>query len=655
MNEPIPLPGSGSGSTGTMPRLGLGVYQLRGEECFAACLAGLEAGYRHIDTARLYGNEEEVGRAVGVFLRRREEGSSDGCGDGRGVEGAGKSRVQREHLFLTTKVGRWEGDGEKMYESVLGSVMRIAGGEEGGGYVDLILVHRPVARWRDIWSVLGRFLREGRARVLGVSNFGIGALEEMKKGCEGVLPCVNQIERELVAYCQQNGIVVQAYSPLARGQRWADPVLREVVERVRRRVGVGVREDSIPVSGRRVAGTNCRNDDPRERETAVTKKREITEATVTPAQVLIRWSLQRGYVPLPKSADAERIRENGDVFWFKLDEVEMGMLDGLDLGAAGALFPKNRSQRPGQDGRFAETRTGALFGRGLVALALAHELIKWAVEPFQGGQHRCQLHLESSMLILGHPTSRCACGGAVKHFQRPLRGGCQCGRNSYIIEVPQGTTEKAQVLFHTDSMHRVPLATPLAAMIRVPLSWYHSSTHAFYPDERHSAIRRVFESPSNHHPSRRNFCGFCGTPLSYWTERPPTEAGFIHLTLASLRGEDLRDLEDLGLIPEFEEPEEQPAVPTTTTVIGRETQGVPWFEGMIDGTRLGNLRHSQVVDHSRDGKIRVEWEIVEWTEGDDTPDVAAAADGDVNLTTNHPGKRKMNDREDEDAAVDGMH
>ncbi|KAK1462847.1 hypothetical protein CMEL01_13958 [Colletotrichum melonis] len=120
-----------------------------------------------------------------------------------------------------------------MYESVLGSVMRIAGEEEGGGYVDLILVHRPVARWRDIWSVLGRFVREGRARVLGVSNFVIGALEEMKKGCEGVLPCVNQIElnpwcqqRELVAYCQQNDIVVQAYSPLARGQRWADPVLR---------------------------------------------------------------------------------------------------------------------------------------------------------------------------------------------------------------------------------------------------------------------------------------------------------------------------------------------------------------------------------------------------------------------------------------------
>ncbi|KAI3549506.1 hypothetical protein CABS03_04776 [Colletotrichum abscissum] len=316
-----------------MPRLGLGVYQLRGEECFAACLAGLEAGYRHIDTAQLYGNEEQVGRAVGVFLRRREE-----------VLSGRRGRVKREDLFLTTKVGRWEGDGEKMYESVLRSVMRVAG-EEEGGYVDLVLVHRPVARWRDIWSVLGRLVREGRARAIGVSNFGIGALEEMKKVWEGVMPCVNQIEpwcqqRELVAYCQQNGIVVQAYSPLARGQRWTDPVLREVVERVRRRIGVGVREEPIPVSGRWVAGTN---DDPQDRDTAVTKIREITEATVTPAQVLIRWSLQRGYVPLPKSADAERIRENGDVFWFKLDEVEMGMLDGLDLGAAGALFPKNVS------------------------------------------------------------------------------------------------------------------------------------------------------------------------------------------------------------------------------------------------------------------------------------------------------------------------
>ncbi|GJC95415.1 hypothetical protein ColKHC_04241 [Colletotrichum higginsianum] len=230
-------------------------------------------------------------------------------------------------------------------------------------------------------------------------------------------------------------------------------------------------------------------------------------------------------------------------------------------------------------------------------------------------------------------------------LQRALRGGCQCGRNSYIIDVPQGTTERAQVLFHTDSMH--------TAMIRVPLSWYHSSTHALFPDEKHSTIRRVFESSSKH-PSKRHFCGFCGTPLSYWTERPQAEADYIHLTLASLQGEDLRDLEDLGLIPEFEEAEEQPAIPTTTTVVGRETRGVPWFESMIEGTRLGSLRHSQVVDHSRDGAIRVEWEIVEWTDSDDIHDVAPATAGDVDMVTNNATKRKMGDRDDADAAVEAM-
>ncbi|KAK1691183.1 NADP-dependent oxidoreductase domain-containing protein [Colletotrichum godetiae] len=287
MEEPVQLPGS----LAMMPRLGLGVYQLRGEECFVACLAGLEAGYRHVDTAQLYGNEEEVRRAVGVFLRRQRDSDVEISAGG----------VTREDLFLTTKVGRWEGGGESMYESVLGSVMRVAGEGEDGGYVDLILIHRPVARWRDLWSMLGRLVREGRARAIGVSNFGIAALEEMK-GCEGGLPCVNQIElhpwcqqRDLVAYCQLNGIFIQAYSPLARGRRWADPVLREVVERV------------------------------------------------TPAQVLIRWSLQHGFVPLPKSGGASRIKENEDVFWFRLDGVEMGMLDGLDLGAEGALFPKNVS------------------------------------------------------------------------------------------------------------------------------------------------------------------------------------------------------------------------------------------------------------------------------------------------------------------------
>ncbi|OLN81653.1 hypothetical protein CCHL11_05491 [Colletotrichum chlorophyti] len=234
--------------------------------------------------------------------------------------------------------------------------------------------------------------------------------------------------------------------------------------------------------------------------------------------------------------------------------------------------------------------------------------------------------------------------------RRPLRGGCQCGRNSYIINVPgdAALTDRAQVLFHTDSTH--------TAMIRVPLSWYRSSTHAFFPDESNSSIRRVFENTSSH-PSKRYFCGFCGTPLSYWTERPTAEADYIHLTLASLCGEDLRDLEALGLIPDLEKTDEQPVVPTTTTVVGREIQGVPWFESMIEGTRLGSLRHSHGADQSRNGSIRVEWEIVEWTDADDGNNVAPGKEQHLDTTTNQPGKRKLHDRDDTDADAvgGGMH
>ncbi|KZL65105.1 alcohol dehydrogenase [Colletotrichum tofieldiae] len=279
MDESVALPGTGA----SMPRIGLGVYQLRGGECFRACLAALEAGYRHIDTAQLYGNEAEVGRAVRQYLRQQPQTE-------------GTTPAKREDLFLTTKVGRSDGGAEKTYRSALRGVRRVAGDGEDG-YVDLVLVHRPVETRRELWAALERLESEGRARAVGVSNFGVGALEEMRAYAGVWPPCVNQVEvhpwcqqRRLVEYCRAHGIVVQAYSPLARGRRMADPVLRRVVERV-----------------------------------------------------LIRWSLQRGLVPLPKSGGAARIRENGDVSWFALDGEEMAMLDGLDMGAEGALFPANVS------------------------------------------------------------------------------------------------------------------------------------------------------------------------------------------------------------------------------------------------------------------------------------------------------------------------
>jgi len=236
---------------------------------------------------------------------------------------------------------------------------------------------------------------------------------------------------------------------------------------------------------------------------------------------------------------------------------------------------------------------------------------------------------------------------------RPLRGGCHCGRNRYIIAVPQNGINEAQVLFNTDSVHQTSLATPLAAYIRVPLSWYHSTTYSFFPDETHALIRRVYTHPSQQH-SKRHFCGYCGTPLSYWSENPHTEAEFINLTLGSLLREDLRDLEDMGLIPEEEDNNDlvrQPSEVVGMNTALRQSYGVPWFDGMVEGTRLGNMRRSQGVKKSQDGRVNVEWEIVEYSgNGDES---AGSPHDDVDMEMSVPGKRKMKDREESEAATGG--
>ncbi|KAG5747493.1 hypothetical protein H9Q69_010615 [Fusarium xylarioides] len=218
---------------------------------------------------------------------------------------------------------------------------------------------------------------------------------------------------------------------------------------------------------------------------------------------------------------------------------------------------------------------------------------------------------------------------------RPLRGGCQCGRNRYIIAVPQNGISEAQVLFNTESAHQIPLATPLAAYIRVPLSWYHSTTYSFFPDETHALIRRVYTHPSQQY-SKRHFCGYCGTPLSYCLLR-----------------EDLRDLEDMGLIPEEEDGKasagQPPAVVGRNTAL-RQSYGVPWFDGMVEGTRLGSMRRSQGVKQSHDGQVKVEWEIVEYSNGDES---TALTEEDNDVEMSNPGKRKLQDRDDLEAGAVG--
>ena len=157
-------------STVEIPSLGFGVYESHGQQCVAAVLAALKAGYRHIDTAQYYENEKEVGEAV------RQSG------------------LKRSDVFITTKIDHSEGSVEETYQSVLNSVKLIAGED---GAVDLFLVHTAdigPADCKVVWLALEKLLEEGKTRSIGVSNYGIGHIEEMKQYAKIWPPHVNQIE-----------------------------------------------------------------------------------------------------------------------------------------------------------------------------------------------------------------------------------------------------------------------------------------------------------------------------------------------------------------------------------------------------------------------------------------------------------------------------
>ncbi|KAL7626676.1 hypothetical protein AAE478_003450 [Parahypoxylon ruwenzoriense] len=225
---------------------------------------------------------------------------------------------------------------------------------------------------------------------------------------------------------------------------------------------------------------------------------------------------------------------------------------------------------------------------------------------------------------------------------RALRGSCHCGRNQYIVQIPSGANESAQILFDSTTDQRVSSAAPLSAFLRVPLSWYHSQVFPFFPDESRVSIRRVYSTPDEHN-AMRQFCGFCGTPLTYWSEEPRSEADYIRLTLGSLLAEDLRDLEDLGLVPDESE-DRMDIVPTSSSnqssqLAGRDIAGVPWFENMIIGSRLGNTHTTKAIRESRNGRVRIEYEITEWTEGDAAGNAAGDEAEDASDSTSS-GKRK---------------
>jgi len=256
-----------------IPQLGFGVYKVAPDETATAVRTALEVGYRHLDTAAMYHNEAGVGRGI------RE------------------AAVDRADVFVTSKLdnGFHEPDAaRRAFDDTLAAI--------GSDYVDLYLIHWPLPTryggdFVSTWRTLEEFAADGRARSIGVSNFHVPHLQRLAAETDTV-PAVNQVEAHpyftnasVRDYCKQNDIAFQAWSPLGRGTLLDDPVVQRVAAAVGR----------------------------------------------APAQVVLRWHLQRGDVVFPKSVSRSRIAENFAVFDFELGADDVAAIDGLDRGAAGRV------------------------------------------------------------------------------------------------------------------------------------------------------------------------------------------------------------------------------------------------------------------------------------------------------------------------------
>jgi diketogulonate reductase-like aldo/keto reductase len=279
-----------------IPQLGLGVWQTRaGATCEAAVLAALEAGYRHIDTAAMYGNEESVGAAIRM------------------------SGIPRENIFVTTKL--WNSDHGNPARALDTSLRKLK-----LDYVDLYLIHYPVRERRQSWRALEVLRTVGKARSIGVSNFTIRHLTELLAETKTV-PAVNQVEfhpylyqQDLLDFCAGKGIVVEAYSPLTKGEQLKDPKLVAVA--------------------RKYAKAGPQPAAPRARLPFVDSLFPHSAAKST-AQILIRWALQHGLVAIPKSANRRRIFENADIFDFEINAEDMELLDRFNENLRTCWDPTN--------------------------------------------------------------------------------------------------------------------------------------------------------------------------------------------------------------------------------------------------------------------------------------------------------------------------
>ncbi|MCJ1380622.1 hypothetical protein MMC17_003730 [Xylographa soralifera] len=200
-----------------------------------------------------------------------------------------------------------------------------------------------------------------------------------------------------------------------------------------------------------------------------------------------------------------------------------------------------------------------------------------------------------------------------------LQGECSCGRNHYVIVFPDNASSIAKVFFESSSDSRRARSSPYTAFLRVPLPWFQSTTYAFYPNEAHADIRRVF-TPWHAPQTKRHFCGFCGTPLTAWNEENSEEAEMVSVNLASLRSDSIDVLADTGVLPSATRDGESKDSSRFESMILQDhvtqSKGQPWFEEIIEGSELGRMTRRRGGETSLDGKTRVEWEIVEFSSDD---------------------------------------
>lgn len=250
-----------------MPGFGLGVFKVEeGQELVAAVKAAIRHGYRSIDTAAVYQNEAGVGTAIREAIE--------------------ESLVKREELFVTSKL--WNAD--QGYDSAL-AAFEASMDKLGLEYLDLYLIHWPVkGKYKESWRALETLYREGRVKAIGVSNFQIHHLQDVMEGAE-IKPMVNQVEfhprltqKELLQFCREQGIQLEAWSPLMQGELLNDPVLQEIGAKYGKTV----------------------------------------------AQVILRWDLQHGVITIPKSTKEARIIENASIYDFSLSEEDMNRIDALN-------------------------------------------------------------------------------------------------------------------------------------------------------------------------------------------------------------------------------------------------------------------------------------------------------------------------------------